>query len=180
MFKNTSPRLFFSMAAIAMLIISPFFAIIMPIILIETFFTHDDTKLYIYPFMTSTLVIVFAFVLFAVACLLLFWKREKVTFLLSTLIVLGGIYTLYSTSQMYTVIDSEQIVVKNIWSEKSVEWADMSEVALEYVSGDLGDYVFKMADGQEFILKENKSHVTSYIYNLANAKSIPFVERAKE
>lgn len=179
MFKNTSPRLFFSMTAITMLIISPFFAIFIPIILIETFF-KDPTRLFIYPFITSAKIIVFAFILFAGACLLLFWKREKVTFLLSTLIVLGGIFILYSTSQMYTVIDSEQIVVKNIWSEKSVEWADINEVVLEYVSGDLGDYVFKMTDGQEFIIKENKSHVTSYIYKLANAKSIPFVERAKE
>ena len=179
MFNNTSPRLFFSMAAITMLIISPFFAIFMPIILIETFF-KDPTKLFIYPFVTSAKIIVFAFVLFAGACLLLFWKREKVTFLLSTLIVLGGVFTLYSTSQMYTVIDSEEIVVKNIWSEKSVEWADINEVVFEYVTGDLGDYVFKMADGQDFIIQENKAHVTSYIYNLASEKSIPFVEREKE
>ncbi|MEK4425078.1 ATP-dependent exonuclease [Solibacillus sp. FSL K6-1523] len=179
MFKNTSPRLFFSMAAITMLIISPFVAILMPIILIETFF-KDPTRLYIYPFITSAKIIVFAFVLFAGACLLLFWKRKKVTFLLSTLIVAGGIFALYSTSQMYTVIDFEQIKVKNVWSEESVEWADMDEVVFEYIPGDLGDYIFKMADGQRFIIPENKSHVTSYIYNLANAKNIPFVERAKE
>ncbi|MEG0383944.1 hypothetical protein [Solibacillus cecembensis] len=180
MFKNTSPRLIFSMAAITMLIISPFFAILMPIILIETFFKYDDTKLYIYPFTTSAKVIVFAFILFAGACLLLFWKRKKVTFLLSTLIVIGGIFTLYSTTQMYTAIDANQIVVKNVWSEKSIKWADINGVTFEYIVDDLGDYVFQMADGQDFILKENKSHVTSYIYNIANAKSIPFVEKAKE
>lgn len=179
MFKNTSPRLFFSMAAIAMLIISPFFAIFLPIFLIEAFF-KDPEKLFIYPFLTSAKVIILAFVLFAGACMLLFWKREKFTFLVSPLIVLGGVFALYSTSQMYTVIDSEQIFVKNIWSEKSMDWVNINEVALEYVEGDLGDYVFKTADGQQLKLQENKSHVTSYIYNLANAKSIPFVERAKE
>ncbi|MEG0386404.1 MAG: ATP-dependent exonuclease [Solibacillus sp.] len=180
MFKNTSPRLFFSMAAMAMLIISPLFAILMPIILIETFFTYHETKLYIYPFMKSAFVIIFAFVLFAGACFLLVWKRQKVTFLLSTLIILGGFYTLYSTTQIYTVIDFDQIVVKNVLSEKTIEWADVDEVTFEYIPDELGDFVFKMEDGKQFTLQEDKSHVTSYIYNVAAEYSIPFIERAKE
>lgn len=179
MFKDFSPRLFFSMAAITMLIISPFFAIFMPMVLIETFF-KDITKIYIFPFSTVALIIIFAFIIFAVACLLLFWKRAKSTYLGSIVIILIGFIALYSTTQIYTVIDTEQIVVKKFLFEESIEWADINEVLFEYVPGDLGEFKFKGEDGQQLAIKEHTSDVTSGIYNLASEKNIPFIEREEE
>lgn len=179
MFKNFSPRLFFSMAAIACLIISPLFAIFVPIILIDTLF-KDDTKLFVYSFGTSASIIIIAFAVFAGASMLQFWKRTALTAVASILIVLLGFTLLYSTSQIYTVIDSEKIVFKKFITEKSLDWADVKEVTLEFVPNDLGEHIFTTVDGKEIVMKENKFHVTSYIYNTAREKNIPYNERPKK
>lgn len=178
MFKNFSPRLFFVMAAVTMVIISPFFAIFTPIVLLQTLFT-DVTKIYIFPFITVAYIIVFAFLLFAGACLLLFWKRKTPTYLGSIAIILIGFVALYSTSQIYTAIDAQQIYVKKFIFEESIEWASINEVVFEYVPGDLGEFTFKGQDGQQLVIDEHKSSVTSGIYNLAKEKNIPYIERAK-
>lgn len=179
MFKNFSPRLFFAMAAIAMVIISPLFALFTPILLMQTLFT-DITKIYIFPFGTVAFIIVLAFVLFAAACMLLFWKRAISTYIGSIVIILIGFVTLYSTTQIYTVIDYEQILVKKFIFKDSMEWANVDEILFEYVPDDLGEFVFKGKDGQQLVIKEHKSDVTSGIYNIAKEKNIPYIERAKK
>ncbi|AWE07152.1 ATP-dependent exonuclease [Lysinibacillus sp. 2017] len=179
MFKDFSPRLFFSMAAIAMVIISPLFALFTPILLIQTLYT-DITKIYIFPFGRVAFIIIFAFILFAAASMLLFWKRNISTYVGSIIIVLIGFVALYSTTQIYTAIDYEQIFVKNFVFEDSMEWANIDEVLFEYVPDDLGEFIFKGKDGQQLIIKEHKSDVTSGIYNIAKDKNIPYIEREKK
>ena len=113
---------------------------------------------------------------FAMLC----WKRQIATYVLSLLLLIGGLVTLYSSTSTYTAIN-EQVVFKSqlIGSEK-MQWDSIERVALEFVPNALGNYKFIDKSGNELIVQEDKSMATSYIYLMASKKNIKFDEYEKK
>ena len=58
----------------------------------------------------------------------------------------------------------------------------MNEVVLEYVIGDVGEYIFKTSDGEQIIIPETgqfNSEAKSKIYQLTIQHNANFIEREK-
>ncbi|MEK4531773.1 ATP-dependent exonuclease [Solibacillus sp. FSL W7-1472] len=179
MFKDYSPRLIFGVMAVTCIIISPLFAIFVPMTVPDLFLT-DRSYFYIYSFRTNVKIIIAGFVILAAAFAMLCWKRQIATYVLSLLLLIGGLVTLYSSTSTYTAIN-EQVVFKSqlIGSEK-MQWDSIERVALEFVPNALGNYKFIDKSGNELIVQEDKSMATSYIYLMASKKNIKFDEYEKK
>lgn len=178
MLKKYSPRLIFALMAITCIIISPLFAIFVPMSVPDLFLT-DRSNFYIYSFKTNVQIIVAGFVILAAAFALLSWKRQIATYVLSLLLLIGGLTTLYGSTNTYTAINEQEVYKSQIIGSQKMQWDSIERVALEYVPGALGNYKFIDKTGNELIVQEDKSMATSYIYLMANKKNIPFDEYEK-
>lgn len=178
MLKKYSPRLIFALMAITCIIISPLFALFVPMTVPDLFLT-DRSIFYIYSFKTNVKIIVAGFVILAAAFALLSWKRQIATYVLSLLLLIGGLVTLYGSTNTYTAINEQEVYKSQIIGSQKMQWDSIERVALEYEPGALGNYKFIDKTGNELIVQEDKSMATSYIYQMANKKNIPFDEYEK-
>ncbi|WP_274309891.1 ATP-dependent exonuclease [Solibacillus daqui] len=179
MLKQYSPRLLFTLAAITCLVISPLFAIFVPMTVPDLFLT-DRSWFYIYSFKGNVKLIMMGFVLLAAAFALLSWKRHAATYVGCLALIIFGLVTLYSSTENYTAINETQVQKNLLIGSQTLKWSEIDEVVLEYVPGSLGQYIFKGKNGKEIIVAEDKEMATSYIYQMANKQDVPFNEYEKK
>lgn len=180
MFKDYSPRLIFGVMAVTCIIISPLFAIFVPMTVPDLFLT-DRSYFYIYSFRTNVKIIIAGFVILAAAFAMLCWKRQIATYVLSLLLLIGGgLVTLYSSTSTYTAINEQVVFKSQLIGSQKMQWDSIERVALEFVPNALGNYKFIDKSGNELIVQEDKSMATSYIYLMASKKNIKFDEYEKK
>ena len=179
MLKKYSPRLIFGLLAITCLIISPLFAIFVPMTVPDLFLT-DRSYFYIYSFKTNVMLILAGFAILAAGFALLSWRRQIITYIVGFGILIGGFVTLYSSTETYTAIDENEVYKKQLIGSQKMKWDVIEEVALEYVPGSLGNYKFIDKVGNELIVKEDKDMASRFIYQMANKKNVPYNEYEKK
>lgn len=180
MFKNYSPALFFSMAAIAVFIISPIVCFFFPVFVVQTFL-YDATKVVLYPNGINIWLVLVAFVIFAAALGLVGWKRSKVTFGVLVTTFVCSIAMIYLSTLSHTMINKEQVTVQKFFDIQTVEWVDITEVVYEYVVGGFGEYTF-ISEGEQVVIPETSqfsSNEKISLYSLARQYNISFIEREK-
>ncbi|WP_274308090.1 hypothetical protein [Solibacillus daqui] len=113
---------------------------------------------------------------------LLAYKRTKVIYGISLLLLVIGGSTAYYSTQNYLKISNEQIERNFLWLNDQYEWTELSEVYYEYVVGDnKGEVKIIANSGNSFVIKEKElnSQAISYIYHYSIQNGIPYVEREK-
>ena len=179
MLKKYSPRLIFALMAITCLIISPLFAIFVPMTVPDLFLT-DRSYFYIYSFKTNVMVILAGFAILATGFAILSWKRQTITYIVSFVLLIGGFVILYSSTETYTAINDNVVYKKQLIGSQKMQWDTIDKVAFEYVPGATGNYKFIDKVGNELIVKEDKKIATTYIYQMANKKNVPYDEYEKK
>lgn len=181
MFKNFSPGLFFAMAAITILIFTPYIMLLQPMFQSFFFVKPEDQDVFLINPITLRLIIG-ASLVFGVMFGLLAYKRTKVIYGISLLLlVIGGSMAYYST-QNYLKISNEQIERNFLWMNDQYEWTELSEVYYEYVVGaNKGEVKLITKSGDSFVIKEKElnSSAKSYIYQYSNQNGILYIEREK-
>ena len=179
MFKQYSPRLVFALAAITCVIISPLFAIFVPMTVPDLFLT-DRSYFYIYSFKTNVTIILLGFAILAAAFALLSWKRQIATYALSIVLAIVGLVTLYSSTETFTAINESEVNKSQLIGAQKMNWDAIEKVVFEYVPNSTGTFIFKGKDGSEIVVKEDKGMATSFIYQMANKKNVPYNEYEKK
>ena len=179
MFKKYSPRLVFALVAITFVVISPLFAIFLPMTVPDLFLT-DRSWFYIYSFTGNVKVILIGFAILAAAFALISWKQHIATFIGCVVLVIVGAATLYSSIENYTAINEIEVHKNKLIGSQTLQWSEIEEVELAYVPGSVGEYIFKGKSGEEIIVEEDKEMATSYIYQMANKLNVPYNEYEKK
>lgn len=179
MFKKYSPRLVFGLVAITFVVISPLFAIFMPMTVPDLFLT-DRSWFYIYSFKANVKVILIGFAILAMAFVLLSWKQHIATYIGCVILVVVGAATVYSSVENYTAINEHEVNKNKLIGSQTLQWSEIEEVVLEYVPGSLGEYVFKGKNGEQIVVEEDKVMATSYIYQMAIKQNVQYNEYEKK
>lgn len=181
MFKNFSPSLFFSMAAVTVVIVAPFIMIFLPIFQME-FFPYDKTAITFIPNPVSLRLVILACFIIIVMLGILAYRRNKVIYFIGSLLFILGIGTGFLSTQNYTMISQEQLERHYLFKEQQYRWEELDEVVYEYVVGsNKGDLTFSTKTGEQFVIKEKELHSTgkSLIYQFARANEVTYIEREK-
>lgn len=179
MFKKYSPRLVFALVAITFVVISPLFAIFMPMTVPDLFLT-DRSWFYIYSFTGNVKVILIGFAILAAAFALLSWKQHAATYIGCALLAVIGATTVYSSIENYTAINETEVHKNKLIGSQTLQWSEIKAVELAYVPGSVGEYIFKGKNGEEILVEENKEMATSYIYQMAQKLDVPYSEYEKK
>ncbi|ATP41811.1 hypothetical protein CSE16_18185 [Solibacillus sp. R5-41] len=182
MFKDFSPKLFFIIAAVFVVISAPLLVLLFPIFIVQTIY-FDPARIVLYPNPNNFYWIIIACILLIIACIIPIIKRNKVTYSLFAFFLIGGFATLYISSMSYYLISNEQIVIKKYEQKGVYAWENVEEVVYEYVVGDFGSYTFTMRDGTQFVIEQNGQYTTDEqqkLYNAAVSYDVAFIEREKK
>ncbi len=179
MFKNYSPRLVFALVAITFIVISPIFAIFMPMTVPDLFLT-DRSWFYIYSFTANVKIIIIGFVIVAAAFALLSWKQQVATYIGCVVLVVIGAATVYSSIENYTAINETEVHKNQLIGSQTLQWSEIEVVELAFVPDSVGEYIFKGKNGKAIVVEENKEMATSYIYQMANKLNVPYNEYEKK
>lgn len=179
MFKNFSPSLFFALAAVTVCIFTPFIMLFHPVF--HSFFFTDPLAIII-PSLIYKRLILIGSLLVAGTLGLLAYKRNRLIYMISFILFIGGFVMMYFSIQNHIAISEDHIVKQAFFDKDQYEWNEFSDIVYEYTRfGDKGDYTFTTKTGEQFILKEKelRSDVRLQIYNYALANNISFTEREK-
>lgn len=179
MFKKYSPRLVFALVAITFIVISPIFAIFMPMTVPDLFLT-DRSWFYIYSFTGNVKVILIGFAILAAGFALLSWKQHVVTYIGCVVLVVIGAATVYSSIENYTAINETEVHKNQLIGSQTLQWSEIEVVELAFVPDSVGEYIFKGKNGEEIIVEEDKVTATSYIYLMAQKLEVPYTEYEKK
>lgn len=181
MFKNFSPGLFFAMAAITIVIFMPWILLLQPIF--QSFFfvkPYEQDVFLLNPI--NIKLIIASCLIFGLMFGLLAYKRTKVIYAVTTLLLVIGGASVYYSTQNYLKISEQQIERSFLWMNNQYTWTELEEVYYEYVVGaNKGEVKLIAKSGDSFVIKERElnSHAKSYIYRYSNENGIPYVEREK-
>ncbi|MGN7479099.1 acyl dehydratase [Solibacillus silvestris] len=181
MFKNFSLSLFFSMAAVTVVIFAPFLMMFHPIFHME-FFSYDEVTSLFIPNPVNLRLVLIACLVLVVMLGILAYKRDKIMYATSALLLVATIGIAYLSTQNYLMISQEQIERHHFFNEQQYRWDELDEVVFEYVVGsNKGDYTFTAKTGERFVIDEKEVHSTgkSQIYHLARENDISYTEREK-
>jgi hypothetical protein len=181
MLNELSPSAKLFIFAIVLLLLSPIIVFMLPFTISETFYFSTDNIVLITP--TKNFFMLFlAFALIILSLIILGFKRNKYTFLITLLVIMSSLVLGYFSVLSYTAIQNRQIVFKEFHHQTTYKWQDIKEVIYEYEIGTVGTYYFQTKNNEKFIIEENGQfgpEGKSAIYNLANENGATFIEREK-
>ena len=182
MFKNFSPGLFFSMAAVTVAIFAPWIMIFHPIFQVEYFSFNKGASMFIPNPVNGRLVLLACLVLIIMLGILAY-KREMKMYISGIFLFGLGIGIAYLSTQNYLLISQEEIERHHFFGEHQYRWEQLDEIVYEYVVGSRdGDITFTSKSGDQFIIKEKEVHSTgkNQIYHLAKQNDVNYIEREKK
>lgn len=181
MLNELSPNGKLFIFAIALLLLSPIIAFMLPLTVSQTFYFSKDNIVLITP--TNNFIILFLAIALIISMLVILgFKRNKYTYLITTITIVSGLVLGYFSLLSYIAIQNTQIVFKDFHHQTTHEWQDIKEVIYEYEIGTVGTYYFQTKNNEKFVIKENGQfgpEGRSAIYNLANENGAIFIEREK-
>ncbi|MER2029218.1 MAG: acyl dehydratase [Solibacillus sp.] len=181
MFKNFSPSLFFSMAAVTIVVVAPFIMIFHPIFQLEFFQYNNTTATFIPNPINLRLVLVSCFVLIVMLWILAY-RRNMKGYLIGLLLFILSVGIGYLSTQNYLLISEAELERHHLFEEQQYRWEELDEVVYEYVVGsNKGDITFTTKTGDQFVIKEKELHSTgkSLIYQFSRANEVTYIEREK-
>ena len=112
---------------------------------------------------------------------LLAYKRNKLIYVVSSLLFIIGIGAWYFSSQNHISINQDYISKQVFFNKYQYQWKQIDEIVYEYAMSGKGDYTFTAKTGEQFIIKENelRTDAKGQIYKTAIQNDIPYTERAK-
>lgn len=182
MLNQYSPRALWLVAAVCVLLLSPFFILLFPIAVAETFYFSKDHIVFIKPTINFILTAV-AVLIIMMTCVVLAFKRNVFSYSVVGMLVVSAAATLYMGTLSYTAIQKEQVVFKEFQQETIYKWEQMEQLVYEYDIGTVGTYTFTTAGGETLEIEENGQFITEVqqaIYSLAYENDVQFIEREKE
>ena len=117
MFKNISPGLFFSMAALAAALLTPLVVLFYPIYPVQTFL-YDASAFVLFPSGINLKLVFIACVVLILFCILLAYKRNVLTYIGSVLLIGGSIEMMYMATLSYVKINDEQIIKQHLFEQQ--------------------------------------------------------------
>ena len=149
-----SPQVKFIIFAVALLLLAPFFIFFVPLIYSETVYINMDHLELLIPLRNFVLVGV-GFACLIVLLLLFAWKRQRMTYMLGVILVVGAIFAFSQSQRSYIAIQDDGIEMTMYGDVKNYYWQDMSEMVYDVFEQDVNRYTFIMQDGQSVELAEN-------------------------
>ena len=150
----TSPQVKFIVFAVALLIVAPFVMFFVPLIYSETVYININHLELIIP-MRNFVLIGVGFACLTVMLLLFAWKRQRITYILGVILVVGAIFAFSQSQRSYIAIQDEGIEMNMYGDVKNYYWQDMSEMVYDVFEEDTNRYTFIMEDGESIELAEN-------------------------
>ncbi len=181
MLNQKSPRVFFIVFTIAVLILSPFIIAFVPIGVVETLYFDRENIVLLIPrvnfcLMGGTMALILAILL------LLAWKRHISTYIIAFLLLAGSGTMAYYSSLSYTAIQESGLVLKKYHTVHDYPWSSIVEVVYEYEPDSAGTYNFTTAGGETITIEETAQIGPAEqreIYHTVTGQGIPLIEREK-
>ncbi|MBD8035024.1 acyl dehydratase [Solibacillus merdavium] len=182
MFKNFSPGLFFSMAAVTVTVFAPFIMIFHPIFQMEYFSYNNRASTFIPNPVNLRLILLACLVLIIMLGILAYKRNMKIY--VSGIFLFGlSVLIAYLSTQNYLMISQDKIERHHFFTDHQYQWNQLDEIVFEYVIGSkAGDITFTTKSGDQFIIKEKEVHSNgkSQIYHLAKQNDVNYIEREKK
>lgn len=181
MLNQKSPRLIFFVIVIALLLLSPIVVLFFPIAVVETLYFHRENIVLLTPKINFLLILI-AILMIIFGLVILAFKRSVVTYILTILLLIGSLGSVYFSTLSYTAIQKTQIIIKEYHTTTIYKWEDIEKVIYEYEIGTFGTYYFITDNNKEFFIKENGQFgldAKRAIYKSANENGVNFLEREK-
>lgn len=159
--------------------LTPIVVLIFPIAMVETLYFHRDNIVLITPLINFQLILL-AILMIIFGLLILAFKRSVVPYIITTLLLIGSVVTVYFSTLSYTAIQKAQIIIKEYNTTKIYKWEDIQKVIYEYEKGTVGTYYFITDNNKEFSIKENGQFGIDEkraIYKSAIENEAKFLER---
>lgn len=180
--NKQSSRLIFIILICVLLLISPLIVLFFPLAVTETLYFHRDNLVLLTP-SKNFLLIGIAIVLVIVGLMILAIKRSVGTYVITSLLLVGSLSTVYFSTLSYTAIQHSQIIKKEYHTTNNYEWKDLQQVTYEYELGTVGTYHFLTKDNQTISIKENGQfgiEEKRAIYKSAVNNGVSFTEQEKQ
>ena len=176
-----SPQVKFIIFAVALLLLAPFFTFFIPLIYSETIYINMDHLELLIPLQNFVLVGV-GFACLIVLLLLFAWKRQRMTYMLGVILVVGAIFAFSQSQRSYIAIQDDGIEMTMYGDVKNYYWQDMSEMVYDVFEQDANRYTFTMQDGQSVELAENGQleALRGTLLSIARKHNINYIENYHE
>ncbi|MGM9944902.1 MAG: hypothetical protein ACI33M_08165 [Lysinibacillus sp.] len=150
----TSPQVKFIVFAVALLLLAPFFMFFVPLIYSETVYININHLELIIP-MRNFVLIGVGFACLIVMLLLFAWKRQRMTYMLGIILIVGAVFAFSQSQRSYIAIQDDGIEMNMYGDVKNYHWQDMTEMVYDVFEEDTNRYTFIMEDGESIELAEN-------------------------
>ena len=176
-----SPQVKFIVFAVALLLLAPFFIFFVPLIYSETIYINIDHLELLIPLRNFVLIGV-GFACLIVMLLLFAWKRQRMTYMLGIILVVGAVFAFSQSQRSYIAIQDDGIEMNMYGDLKNYHWQDMNEMMYEVFEADANRYTFKMKDGESVELAENGQleALRGTLLSIARKHNINYVENYHE
>ncbi|MEK3763574.1 MULTISPECIES: acyl dehydratase [unclassified Solibacillus] len=181
MFKNFSPGLFFSMAAVTVVIFAPWIMIFHPIFHLEYLSYNNRVSTFI-PNPVNLRLVLLSCLALIIAFGIIGYRQERKMYLFSILFFGLSIGIAYLSTTNYLLISQEAIERHHFFDKQQYRWEQLDEIVFEYVVGSKkGDITFTAKSGEQFVINHKEIHSAgvSQIYHLAYQNGITYTEREK-
>lgn len=181
MLNQKSPRLIIFVIVTSLLLLSPIVVLFFPIAMVETLYFHRENIVLLTPKINFQLIFI-AILMTIFGLVILAFKRSVIPYILTILLLIGSLVTVYFSTLSYTAIQKTQIIIKEYHTSTIYEWEDIQKVIYEYEIGTVGTYYFTTDNNKEFFIKENGQFSLDEkraIYKSASENGAIFLEREK-
>ena len=181
MLQAISPQVMFIVFAVALALLAPFFIFFVPLIYSETIYISIDHLELLIPMRNFVLVGV-GFACLIVLLLLFAWKRQRITYMLGIILVVGAIFAFSQSQRSYIAIQDDGIEMNTYGDVQNYYWQDMNEMVYDVFEQDANRYTFTMKDGQSVELAENGQleALRGTLLSIARKHNINYIENYHE
>lgn len=146
-----SPQVKCIVFALALLLLAPFFIFFVPLIYSETIYININYLELLIPLQNFVLIGV-GFGCLIVMLLLFAWKRQRMTYILGVILVVGAVFAFSQSQRSYIAIQEDGIEMKKYGDVKNYHWQHMNEMVYDVFEENANRYTFVMADGKRLNL----------------------------
>ncbi|WP_010288586.1 hypothetical protein [Kurthia massiliensis] len=176
--RDISTEARFVLSAIALLIIGMLVTMFAPFIYSETKYFSEDAIVWIIP-MTNFWLLGLAFIIVIVMLLLLAWRRNMWTYMMSVLLIGAALFVGYLSFLSVTFIRETGIEQRDVLTTHAYTWQEIDHVVLTYDERNQEMYTFTPKKGEPFTLAQNAKTASAGLQSLLSENDVPFEERAE-
>lgn len=181
MIGGTSLQVKLLVFALALTILTPFFAFFVPLAYFETVYVHIESWLMMIPMRNFILLGVGCFG-FIIILVLFAWKRQIITYILGAVLLVGSIFIVFQSQRNYISFQESGIEMLSYGNVKNYRWKDMKNIVYEVYYNDVSYYIFQMGNGHSFEITENGQlmQVRGKLLSTIREHEIPYTENYHE